>query len=188
MTHPLERLDAPRRALFFRWFIFATLAIMAGLQTQGRPLRTEAAPAGIVSYEFACSEANARTMIESWPSLGPAYGNLLLDFPFLVAYSTSIALGCLWAGSRMNARDSRLGRLGPWLAWGQWLAAGLDAIENAALIITLVQFGAGAALAPWPSVAAVCAAPKFLLVALGLAYSALGLFARPGRDTGGQGG
>jgi hypothetical protein len=52
------------------------------------------------------------------------------------------------------------------LAWAVWLAAPLDALENAALIRVLGDPTAGA----WPAVAWACAVPKFALVFAALGF------------------
>ncbi|MEE8390887.1 MAG: hypothetical protein V3S14_08865 [Anaerolineae bacterium] len=56
------------------------------------------------------------------------------------------------------------------LAWGQWLAALLDGVENTALWNIL----ANGPSTPWPQVAWWCAAVKFTLVILGLIYAISG--------------
>ena len=56
------------------------------------------------------------------------------------------------------------------LAWGQWLAALLDAIENGALLTMLLDVPAQ----PWPVVAWWCAIAKFALVLLGLLFVLVG--------------
>ena len=60
--------------------------------------------------------------------------------------------------------------LGLALAWGQWLAALLDALENVALLRML----RGPETHPWPRVARWSAIPKFALVAAGALYAAVG--------------
>ncbi len=56
-------------------------------------------------------------------------------------------------------------------ARGQGAAALLDAVENFALTRMLVD---GVAQAPWPALAAGCAAVKFVLVGLGLTFALAG--------------
>jgi hypothetical protein len=60
--------------------------------------------------------------------------------------------------------------LGTLLAWAQFGAALLDALENYALIQVLL----GSQQALWPVVARWCAIPKFLIVAAGLVYVGIG--------------
>jgi hypothetical protein len=97
-----------------------------------------------------------------------------LDFLFLAVYSTTLSLGCLWARRVIVERGWPLAFLGVPLAWGQWLAAACDAIENVALAALL--FGGPAS--PWPQAAWACAAVKFALIFLGLVYVFYGLAVR----------
>ena len=60
--------------------------------------------------------------------------------------------------------------VGVLLAWAQFGAALLDAVENYALIQVLL----GSQQALWPAVARWCAIPKFLIVAAGLVYIGVG--------------
>jgi hypothetical protein len=68
-------------------------------------------------------------------------------------------------------RGQAASRLGPWLAWGLWAAAALDYVENFGLLFLLF----GMVQSPYPQIAAVCAAIKFALLAVGLVYSFYGL-------------
>ena len=61
--------------------------------------------------------------------------------------------------------------LGVLLAWGLWLAAIFDAVENYALITMMY----GSPADPYPLVAAFCAICKFSLILLGLIYAAVSL-------------
>jgi hypothetical protein len=56
--------------------------------------------------------------------------------------------------------------LGIYLAWGQWIAALLDGLENTSLFIILLQ----APAYPWPQIAQIAAIIKFTLIILGLVY------------------
>ena len=93
-----------------------------------------------------------------------------LDFLFLVAYSITIAIGCILIGSKL---ESRWLTLGYWLAGAQILAAILDIIEN----LTLIGLLAGSTNVILPPLACWCAGPKFILVGSGLIYLIYGLLA-----------
>ena len=54
--------------------------------------------------------------------------NLGLDYLYLLLYANTIAMALLWLTEGLSA--TWLTTLATALAWGQWLAAGLDAIEN----------------------------------------------------------
>jgi hypothetical protein len=169
MTHPLALIPAAYRPRVFAFFLVLTLLVMAALNILGGPLQTAAAPAGIVSYEFSGDTAGANTILNSWDNLTRQYAalNLGLDYLFMPAYATTIGLACIWVGQAIGGRTRSFAI---WLAWGQWLAAVLDAIENAALLKMLLDTTA----APWPPIAYWCAAVKFGLVLLGLLFAAVG--------------
>ena len=131
MIHPLNIVPVNYRARLFASLFILTLAVMAALNILGEPLITEAAPAGIISYEFAANEKTAQSILDSWDDRAKIFAgfNLGLDYLFLILYASTIALAIILLA------DKNLGRavlfLATALAWGQWLAAGLDAVENA---------------------------------------------------------
>lgn len=157
---------------------FASLAalallVMASLQVLGGPLKTEAAPMGIVSFEFAGETSYAQSMVASWGSQGRVYAglNLGLDYLFVVSYAGAIGLGCVLVGKSLSKEKASLaGCLGVGLGWGQLVAGVLDAAENYALIRVLL----GSVGELWPALARLCAIPKFLLVGIGLVYIVVG--------------
>jgi hypothetical protein len=169
MRHPFETIAANKRKLWFEILFPLTLGVMVIMQATGHSLQTDAAPQGIVSFELAGDSSTAQAIIQSWtPAALPHAGfSLGFDFVFMPLYSTTIGLACVWAAGVLTLR---LAAVGTWLAWGQWLAALLDAVENGALLVMLLE----AARAPWPQIALWCAALKFGLVFLGLGYAALG--------------
>jgi hypothetical protein len=172
MHHPLESIQARQRRPIFALLLILTLLVIIGMQAVSGPLTTAAAPSGIVSYELARDVAAAQAILDSWDAgVRVRVGlNLGLDYLFLVLYSTAIACACAWIGGALRERLRPLASLGSLLAWGQWLAALLDAIENAALLTMLLD----APARPWPAVAWWCAVPKFALVLLGLLFALVG--------------
>lgn len=170
MRHPLAAVPDGRRRGVFLAVLATTLAVMGVMGALDGPLRTSAAPQGMVSLELAGDAARAERILDSWGARGRRMAalSLGLDVLFLVLYATANALACLWAGRVLAPRA--LARLATPLAWGQWLAGGLDAVENAALAVVLVDGPEG----PWPALARAAAVPKFALVAMGLLYAALG--------------
>ncbi len=155
------------RAVFFV-LLGITLALMISLQFIGSPLQTDAAPAGIISFELAGDLAAADEMLDSWGVRGQAYAGLSLglDYLFLVAYSITIALGCTIVARNLHSRFKFLIGVGVLLSWAQFLAALLDALENYALVRVLL----GSDNALWPPVALWSALPKFAFVLLGILY------------------
>ncbi len=165
MSHPLIWLAEERREAAFWVLLTATLIVFAAISALDVPLHTSAAPDGIVSFELARNPVAAQAILDSWDASARVYAGLSLgvDYLFIVLYASTIALGCVLVGTRL---DGAAARLATWLAWAQVLAATLDAAENWALIRWLL----GSRSAFWPPVAAWCATVKFALVGLGLAF------------------
>jgi hypothetical protein len=170
--HPFDWLSTSGQKRAFVVLLALTLAVMVSLNALGRPLNTEAAPMGIISFELAGELSLAQRMFESWGPRCRVYAglNLGLDYLFIVAYSSSIALGCILVARSLSRQVGFLFPVGVLLAWAQFGAALLDALENYALIQVLL----GSQQASWPVVARWCAIPKFLIVATGLAYVGVG--------------
>ncbi|MBN2146630.1 MAG: hypothetical protein JW726_04540 [Anaerolineales bacterium] len=176
MPHPLTRIPIDLRRRFFYILLALTLVIMLVMNFAGLPLNTPAAPLGIVSFEVAGTPQNAQAMLDSWEgALQRAAFIQGLDFLFPLVYSSMLAIGCLMSAATLQASGWPLAKLGAGLAWGQWLAALFDYVENIALVILLF---APAAVSPWPQVATVCAFLKFALILLGMVYGFFGLAAR----------
>jgi hypothetical protein len=172
LRHPFEWLSASGQKQAFVSFVVLTLVLIVSLQVLGGPLKTEVAPMGIVSFEFAGELSKAQSMVESWGQKGLVYAglNLGLDYLFLVAYASAVGLGCVLMTQRWLKRFEFVGLVGVGLSWGQWVAALLDGVENYALIRVLL----GAEVELWPALARWCAVPKFILVGAGLLYIILG--------------
>jgi hypothetical protein len=136
------------RPLWTRAIVIGVAMVLLDL-----PLRTAAAPNGILSYELAWTGARAEAMIASWTGGArvSAWGSLLLDYGFMVAYAS------LLAALARRAFTSGAGRL---LAGAAWAGAAFDAGENLALI-RMVGWGATDQAA---RIAAVFASVKFALL------------------------
>lgn len=173
IRHPFQAVSTLWRARIFVPLLSATFIVMFVLNVTGAALRNEVAPQGIVSWELAGNLSNAWAILASWDAAArvSAAFNLGLDFLFLALYSTTIAFACVWLASSLPWPV--LARIGVILAWGQWGAAALDAVENVALSIMLLDMPA----TPWPQTAWGCAVLKFGIVFLGLIYVVLGVAA-----------
>jgi hypothetical protein len=166
--HPFEWIRKKSQLhVFVVSFIF-TLIIIAAMQILGNPLITKAAPAGIVTFEFAGDLETAQAIVASWVQNSLIYAglNLGFDYLFMVAYGITIGLGCVLVSRRLQ----KLSSLGILLAWGTIFAALLDAIENYALIRLLL----GSINETWAVIAKWCAGVKFFLVAIGISYILIG--------------
>ncbi len=176
MNHPLERIHPNQRSRIFFALLGLTILLLLSMNFIGLPLNTAAAPQGIISFEFATTPDRAQQMLDSWSPEARVRAGFIqgLDFLFPMAYSTTVGLGCVLAAGVIARRGQAASRLGSWLAWGLWLAAALDYIENIGLLFLLF----GMVQSPYPQIAAVCATIKFALLAAGLIYSFYGLALR----------
>lgn len=172
LRHPYEWISETSRKKVFLVLLVLTIIVMVGEQVTGGPLKTAAAPAGIVSFELAGTINQAHIILDSWGTHGQIYAglNLGLDYLFMVLYATTIGLGCILIAQNLGKRVPIFGSVGILLAWALIIAALLDATENYALIQILV--GCGKAI--WASLARWCAIFKFLIVAVGLVYVIVG--------------
>lgn len=160
MRHPLEAIPSEKRAQVFILLLIATLLITFAFRFIGPAKPT------IVDFELAGNVTKAADILNTWTPVDRIHAGFSLGFDFLYMpiYSTTIALACVWAATVLRSGAGK--SIGRALAWGLWLAALLDAIENLALIGNLF----GAPSEPFPLIAAVCATLKFGLIILGLIY------------------
>ena len=149
-----------------------TIVLTVALQAVNAPLKTPAAPQGIVSYEFAGTTTAAQDILDSWDAGAKVHAgfSLGLDYLYMPAYALTIGLACAWAVRALGSRKRWVGSLGRVLAFGLGLATLLDATENYALTTMLFS----AAADPWPAVARWCATGKFALIIAGLFYVLVG--------------
>lgn len=175
-AHPLSALSQEQYRRPFLLLLFLTFVIMFVLNWVGIPLTTSEAPYGIVSFELAGTTERVTRILASWDDEARmrAAFSLGFDYVFMLAYSTAIGLACIWVGKRFQANLPYLSKFAVPLAWGLWMAAGLDAVENLALSAMLF----GSILNPWSQLAFWCAILKFALVFIGLVFVFLGAIIR----------
>ena len=165
---PFENLSkAARIRLIVITFVISAILLIV-LRTLDAPLRTEAAPRGIVSFELAKDYEASRHILTSWNAGAKVYAalSLGLDYLFLIVYALFISLACIWVAETLNSDHSFFFILAAVLAWSQFLAAVLDAIENMALIHLLLN-----STRTWlPVLARWCAMVKFSIVGAGLIF------------------
>lgn len=184
MRHPLEFVPDPYRRRLFLICLALTLILFGVFQVLDQPLRTEAAPNGIVSFELAGNPAAARAITDSWkqmsillsavagqpdpnivniPYLFAAFG-LGLDYLFMPAYAFTLAFAGLLAARKHEGWVKHLGTLAGYAAFAAVL---FDAVENYALLQVL----SGKSESTYPAQAAFCAVIKFSLIAFSLVYA-----------------
>ena len=168
LTHPLNTIPSDKRARVFVPLLIVTLVITLLFRFIGPAQPT------IVDFELAGSVDNAQAIIDAWTDTDRIRAGFSLGFDYLYmpVYSTTIALACLLAAGVLRHIAWRTAGL--LLAWGLWIAAIFDAIENLALFTELL----GNNVAPYPQVAQICATIKFGLIVLGLLYVIAGVVLR----------
>lgn len=178
IRHPFDALPEriQSRALLPLGVLLVVLSV--ALLRVGAALFSDAAPQGILSYEFAGDAATAARILASWSSEAreQAMLSLGLDYLYLTVYPAFLSLACVRIAVRLGGRLPRAARLGAALSWAVLAAGALDAVENYALIRLLTD----GASESWAGLAWWCAAPKFALVGAALAFTLCGVFAKRG--------
>jgi hypothetical protein len=166
MSHPFESISPHRLHTAF-WLLAATTAILLTVEgTIYVKLTNPVAPLGILSLELAATPDRLNQVVGSWAE-GPKSGmifSLGLNFLCLFALTNTIAVACVIAAKRLNGPFSRLGSL---LAWAQWLAGAVWAVQNS--LLAWGVFGH----ASWPTTAlsASLSIAKFTIVGMGVLYA-----------------
>jgi hypothetical protein len=165
MYNPLNAIPQGKRLPAFLWLLAATIGITVVFRLIG-PFKPN-----IVDFELAGSVAKSSAIIGAWDTLARLQTcfNLGFDYLYMPVYSTTIALACVMGAGVVSRSGWK--NLGVLLAWGLWLAAIFDAVENYALLTMMY----GSPADPYPMVAAFCAICKFSLILLGLLYAAVSL-------------
>jgi hypothetical protein len=186
MKHPLEFFPVHLRKPFFLGFLSLTLLLFAVFWILDQPLRTDAAPGGMVSFELAGTPLAAREITESWKQLSALLGatgkpnpdivnvayafaafGLGLDYLFMPVYALALSFATLLiAQKHVGWMHSILVLAG----YGAFAAALFDAVENYALFQVLL----GRAESSYPEIAAACATVKFSLLLLGMLVVLMG--------------
>jgi hypothetical protein len=173
LNQPLAWIPDGKRKRVFLALLAWTLVLFSILQVLNTPLVTSAAPAGIVSHQFAWTAEKAHAILASWagrPSLSATFG-LGLDYLFMPSYALTVALGALLAAGRQSIPAGWLSRLGTWTAYGVFTAAVFDALEN---IGQAQQLLTGVVTSPVTILVGVCATLKFTLLLLAILYGFAG--------------
>ena len=110
MQTPFAWIAPEKQKPVFIFLVILTLVVMGCLQVLGKPLATDAAPGGIISYEFAGDLPTAQAILNSWGADGQVAAglNLGLDFLFLFAYGSSIGLGCVLVAQKQSPPFKKL--------------------------------------------------------------------------------
>lgn len=187
MEHPLQSIPPEYRKRSFFIFLTLTLVLYAVFGVLDAPLRTEAAPNGIVSLELAGNPQTARAITDSWKQMSlllsstadrpnpdivnvqylfAAFG-LGLDYLFIPVYALALAFGTLLA---VQKHTGWIKSMAVAAGYGVFAASLFDAVENYALVRVLL----GAVDSGYPAIAAFCAIIKFGLIGFGVLVALAG--------------
>ena len=81
--HPFLWINKKSQFPVFIVSFITTILIIVGMQLLGKPLITNAAPSGIISFEFAGDLETAQSIIASWGQEATTYAGLNLGFDYL---------------------------------------------------------------------------------------------------------
>jgi hypothetical protein len=169
-SHPLQITPIHLRRRIWVCLMTVTLVFALTLRRLDRELRTDRAPAGMISFALSGSPDRARLVLSSWNQRArkAAVISLWIDFAFIPIYSTAFAASCLWARQPDRLRGTNPAEtVDEALAWGQWAAGCLDVVENVAMMRQLQGDGR----ACWPRIARWMALSKFGLLIAGGFYA-----------------
>ena len=161
-----------RRRLFWAFLALTVIATVI-LQMVDGPLKTSAAPQGIVSFELAGTPGQSARVLGSWNETARVYAGFSLGFDYLymLAYTITVALATLWATDLFSGWWRRAG---VWAAWGMGVVGLADASENYFLWHLLVGNGPDSFFA-WARRAAIL---KFSLLGLGILLAVVAFLRR----------
>ena len=167
-AHPFQKLDPDRRRRLIKGLLISTGLLFAAAAASTSPLINDAAPWGLLSFELGGSVEATRAVLNSWHDghrirAGFALG---FDFLFMVSLTNLLALASVQAAFRSQMQNSALAKVGPVLAWCQWLAGILWISQNLMLVTMLT----GPVDSPRPEIVYWCGTIKFSLLGLALVY------------------
>ncbi len=177
MTGPFARVPAARRRAVQHASTAVTVGLLVVITVLGLPLRTDAAPLGLVSLQLAASPEVAAGMLESWASILRsrvlwAHGlDLVLPFAYALAVGT--------AATGASARVASVGPSAQIAAGAVLVAAIADQVENVAMGLTILS-------APsWGSMLVTLASATIKFATLAVALGALVVTLQRARHGGG---
>jgi hypothetical protein len=164
MMHPLESLPKGKKLSVFLWLLVNTFWLSVAFRFIGP------SNPNIVDFEFCRTVDKANSILNAWNQTAriQAAFNLGFDYLYIPIYSTTIALACVWAANKLGG-NRIWHNMGMLFAWGIWVAAILDCVENYALLKMLE----GTVANPYPALATMCASMKFSLILLCLVFCAV---------------
>ena len=159
-----------------KYFIISfgmAILVLIGLELTNKHLVNNVSPYGIISFELAHNITHSKIIMDSWSDVQKSYAffNLGLDFAYMICYSISLYLGCLYVTKIFDKQSSFFKTIGMSIARLQFLAAGFDVIENICLYNLLLGNleNSFSITAMWTAMI------KFFLIFVGLSFITVNL-------------
>jgi hypothetical protein len=130
--------------LLLPFFFIGSMAMIVVMTKTGATLKTPATPMGILDLEFAYNTEKTTAVLNAWAptsgtdNIAAAKINTYWDFLFLFFYAGFLFLACKKIAANIQGPVARAGNL---IAKAALLAAVLDIIENACMLLTLNDQG-----------------------------------------------
>ncbi len=176
-ANPVYKITEKKLKRILLFLFFLTLILFVTLGYLDAPLKTTAAPNGIVSFELAGNFESAQNILASWNEHAKSYAlkSLVIDYVFLISYSLFFAF-LIFKTSRSFSFKEKFtwAKIGVGLGWLQFVAAASDALENYFLLRLL----SGSQNHAFPQYASQFATVKFLLLSAGILYLLSGIYLR----------
>jgi hypothetical protein len=176
VTGPFARVPAGHRRAVQYASALVAVGLLVVITVLGLPLRTEAAPLGIVSLQLAASPDVAAQMLDSWAPMMRSHVLWVHGLDLVLPFAYVLAIGT--AATRAAARDVAAGPSAQLAAGAALVAATADQVENVAMVITI-------AVAPsWGSVLVTLASATVKFTTFAVAIGALGVTLQRARSSG----
>jgi len=176
VTGPFARVPAAHRRALQHTTTAVAVGLLVAITVLGLPLRTDAAPLGIVSLQLAASPDVATQMLDSWASVLRARVLWTHGLDLVLPFAYALAVGT--AATRAAVRVTSVGPSAQIAAGAGLVAAIMDQVENVAMGLTILD-------APsWGSVLVTLASATIKFATLAVAVGALGVTLQRARHGG----
>ena len=173
MTGPFSRVPAAYRRAVQHTSTAVAVGLLIAITILGLPLRTDAAPLGLVSLQFAASPDVAARMLDSWVSVLRSRVLWTHGLDLVLPFAYALAVGT--AATRAAARAASVGPSAQIAAGAVLVAAFADQVENVAMALTI------AVVPSWGSLLVTLASATIKFATLAVAIGALAVTLRHAR-------
>jgi len=177
VTGPFARVPTAHRRVVQHASTAVAVGLLVAITVLGLPLRTEAAPLGVVSLQLAASPDLATLMLDSWASVLRSRVLWTHGLDLVLPFAYALAVGT--AATRAAARIPSVGPSAQVSAGAVLVAAIADQVENVAMVLTILD------VPSWGSVLVTLASATVKFTTLAVAIGVLGVTLQRARPGGG---